>query len=131
MLTMKASVLVIDDHPVYQQRLRSAAQARGFQVLPSVVRVDEAIEAVAEAAPDILILDLHLRGDVDGLDLCRLLGDILSQARIVVTSGFEDPDLMERAFAAGAARCLRKPFRMDEALRLFENLAREREEVAG
>jgi DNA-binding NarL/FixJ family response regulator len=122
---MKSRVLIIDDHPSYQQRLASAAQARGFQVLPPVSGAQAAVEAVSMHMPQIILLDLHLEDDVSGLDLCRLIADLVGASRIVVSSSFSDPDLMESAFAAGATRCIRKPFRMDEALRLFENLARE------
>mgnify|MGYP000228788680 FL=1 len=47
--------------------------------------------------------------------------------KIVVTSSFNGRDTIQRAFAAGADRCLRKPFRMEEALRLFEHIALELE----
>jgi DNA-binding NarL/FixJ family response regulator len=127
---MKSSVLIIDDHPTYQQRLMSAAQARGFQVLPAVSTAQEAVEAVSHHMPDVVLLDLHLGDDLSGLDLCRLLADLIGGARIVVSSSFTDPELMESAFAAGATRCIRKPFRMDEALRLFENIARSTQEAA-
>jgi len=127
---MKSSVLIIDDHPTYQQRLCAAAQARGFQVLAPVSGAQEAVEAVSMHMPDVILLDLHLTDDVSGLDLCRLLSDLVGGSRLVVSSPFSDPDLMESAFAAGATRCIRKPFRMDEALRLFENLAREKYPVS-
>lgn len=122
---MKSSVLIVDDHPTYQQRLAAAAQARGFQVLTPVAGAQEAVEVVSMQQPQVIVLDLHLSDEVSGLDLCRLLADLASGSCVVVTSPFSDGDLMESAFAAGAMRCIRKPFRMDEALRLFENLARE------
>ncbi len=128
---MKSSVLIIDDHPTYQERLRAAAQARGFQVLPPVAAAQEAVEVVSREVPQVILLDLHLSEELSGLDLCRLLADLARGSRLVVSSSFTDPGLMEEAFAAGATRCIRKPFRMDEALRLFENLAREFEEIAG
>lgn len=126
---MKAQVLIVDDHPAYRQRLESAAQARGFQVLPHCDRTEDAIEAFHSSQPDVVILDLHISGTTDGVSLCQLMVDLRHGVRVVVSSGFSDPDLMDRAFQAGAHRCLRKPFRVDEALRLFDNLAAEFDEV--
>lgn len=120
---MNARVLVIDDHPNYRRLLMSAAQARGFQLLEPCFTTKDAIATCSAHAPEVVVLDLHLQGDVDGFEFCRLLRDLCPQARIVVSSSFAESDLMDRVFAAGAHRCLRKPFRMDEALRLFEHLA--------
>lgn len=122
---MNAQVLVVDDHPNYRRLLLSAAQARGFDVLEPLHDASEVLRVCTQLQPRVVILDLHLPGDVDGFSLCELLREIDGRMRIVVSSSFAESDLMERAFDAGAHRCLRKPFRMDEALRLFEHLANE------
>lgn len=124
---MQAQVLVVDDHPNHRRLLLSAAQARGFRLLEPCSSSQEAIAACSQHRPEVVVLDLHLQGGFDGFALCELVRDICPQARIVVSSSFAESDLMERVFAAGAHRCLRKPFRMDEALRLFEHLAVELE----
>ena len=128
---MKAQVLILEDHPAYRQRLESAAQARGFQVLPACARPEDAIPVFHRSRPDIVVLDLHLPGQTTGIELCRLMVDLDREVRVVVSSSFSDPDLMDHAFQAGAHRCLRKPFRVEEALRLFENLVVELDEVFG
>jgi CheY-like chemotaxis protein len=122
---MKAQVLVVDVNPTYRRILMSAAQARGFQVLDPVHSATAAVDACTRLGPEVIVLDLHLRGEVDGFALCELLLDLNSKARLVAASSFAETGLVERAFHAGAHRCLRKPFRMDEALRLFEHLAAE------
>ena len=124
---MQAQVLVVDDHPNHRRLLLSAAQARGFRLLEPCSTTKDAITACSIHRPEVVVLDLHLQGGVDGFALCELLRDICPQAKIVVSSSFSESDLMERVFAVGAHRCLRKPFRMDEALRLFEHLAVELE----
>ena len=126
---MKALVLIVEDHAAYRERLTSAAQAKGFQVLPPCERADQALDAFHTEHPDIVVIDLHLKGESDGLSLCQLMVDLNSRVRVVASSSFADPELMDRAFQSGADRCLRKPFRVDEALRLFENMAVEFDEV--
>lgn len=120
---MKARVLVIDDHLIHRRMLLAAAQARGFELLEPCLTVNDAIASCGANAPQVIVFDLHLHGDFDGLTVCGLLREIVPHARLVVCSSFAESDLIERAFAAGAHRCLRKPFRLEEALRLFEHLA--------
>jgi len=127
---MKARVLIVDDHPSYVARLRAAAQARGFQVLEPCENANDAVRLCSDLRPEIVVIDLHLSGEMEGLALAQVLHDLLPQTVIVGEDAFSNLEEMEEAFASGVHRCLRKPFRMEEALRLFENLAAERDEIA-
>lgn len=122
---MKPEVLILDDHPTYQRVLKSAAETRGFTVLGTETSTGAALQACSRSAPSVIVVDLHLDGDSSGYEFCKLLKEINGPMTLVVTSPFNGRDTVERAFAAGADRCLRKPFRIDEALRLFEHLATE------
>ena len=126
---MKCQVLVVDDHLTYSSIVTSAALARGFQVLEPVDTTADAVAACQTHRPEVVVLDLHLSGDVDGLALCELILDIDADVRVIGASSFDDNELMERAFRHGVSRCLRKPFHLDEALRLFDHLARELTEI--
>lgn len=122
---MKPEVLILDDHPTYQNVIRSAAEARGFQIIASESTTGAAIQVCSRTRPAVIVVDLHLEDDTDGYAFCRLLREINGPVTIIVTSPFYGRDTVDRAFAAGADRCLRKPFRMEEALRLFEHVANE------
>lgn len=122
---MTTQVLIVDDHPSYCQLLVNAAQARGFHVLDPVRDATAAIDACRRHRPEIVVLDLHLAGDIDALALCQLIQDLDGMVRIVASGSFPDSSHVERAFRHGVHRCLRKPFRLDEALRLFDHLAAE------
>lgn len=122
---MPSQVLIVDDHPSYGQLLVNAAQARGFRVLDPVSDATAAIDACRRHRPEIVVLDLHLTGDIDALALCQLIQDLDGTVCIVGSGSFPDSSHVERAFRHGVHRCLRKPFRMDEALRLFDHLAKE------
>ncbi len=122
---MKTRVLIVDDHPTYCQLLQTAAETRGFRVLPPVEQASEAIETFKREQPEIVVLDLHLPGDVDAFALIEFMLDLDGNTRVVAASSFPEGDLVDRAFGRGAHRCLRKPFHMDDALRLFDHLGRE------
>lgn len=128
---MKPEALILEDHPTYQRVLESAAEARGFTVLGPEASTGAALQACARTSPTVIVVDLHLDADTSGYEFCKLLREINGPMTLVVTSPFQGRDTVERAFAAGADRCLRKPFRIDEALRLFEHLALELEPTRG
>ena len=122
---MKAEILILDDHANYQRLLKSAAGSRGFQVLEAASTTAAALQICSRVSPSVIVVDLHLDRDSDGYSFCKLLREINGPVTIVVTSTFSGRDTVDRAFAAGVDRCLRKPFGMEEALRLFEHLALE------
>jgi CheY-like chemotaxis protein len=122
---VKSEVLILDDHPNYLRILKSAAETRGFKVIDAESTTGAALQVCARTRPAIIVVDLHLDRDSDGYAFCKLLREINGPVKIVITSAFTGRDTVQRAFAAGADRCLRKPFRLEEALRLFEHLALE------
>lgn len=118
-------VLIVDDHAGYRQRLVAAAQEMGFEIVGECANGEETVSLFAREKPDCVVLDLHLPGEVSGLETAHVLLQIEDRALLVAASPFTDAGELTRAFDAGFHRCLRKPFRTDEALRLFENLAEE------
>jgi DNA-binding NarL/FixJ family response regulator len=96
-------VLVVDDHPVVRQGLRTF-----LDVQPDLTVVGEAADGescVAEALrsrPDVVLLDLRMPG-TDGLAALRGLREQGSPARVLVITSFTDPAAVLPAVRAGAA----------------------------
>jgi CheY-like chemotaxis protein len=72
--------------------------------------------AIAEP-PDLILLDLHLP-DMDGYEVCRLLGQDPGArgVPIIIVTASDDPALNRHAFAAGAQACVPTPLRQEALL---------------
>ncbi|MGA9161460.1 MAG: response regulator, partial [Actinomycetota bacterium] len=69
-----ARVLVIEDHPLLRSIIRIACeQTPGLQMLGEMNDGSSALEACRELAPDVILLDLSLPGELQGLDLARAI----------------------------------------------------------
>ena len=96
-------VLVVDDHPVVRQGLRTF-----LDLQPDLEVVGEAADGsacVAEAErlrPDVVLLDLRMP-DGDGLSALRGLAAAGNPARVLVITSFTDPGAVVPAIRAGAA----------------------------
>jgi two-component system, OmpR family, KDP operon response regulator KdpE len=104
-------VLVVDDDPALLKALRIGLRARGDDVV--VARSgQQAIDQVALAAPDLVILDLGLP-DLDGVEVCRRIRTF-SDVPIVVLSAYGDERRKVEALDTGADDFVTKPFGMAE-----------------
>ncbi len=73
----------------------------------------EALALATTFAPDLVLLDLGLP-DIDGLDVCRALTELLPNVPIVILTGRNDESTVQIAFEAGAQDYVAKPFRLGE-----------------
>ena len=95
-------VVIADDHPHYRAGLSRELRANGIEVVAEVPNATAAIAAVAECAPDVVIMDLNMPG-VSGVEAIRRLGDRSPCARVIVlTVSAESPDMTD-AMLSGAA----------------------------
>ncbi len=106
-----AKVLVVDDDPALRKALRIGLSARGDEVVVAGSGA-EALNKVALAGPDLVILDLGLP-DVDGIEVCRRIREF-SGVPVVVLSAYGDERRKVEALDSGADDFVTKPFGMAE-----------------
>jgi DNA-binding NarL/FixJ family response regulator len=95
-------ILVVDDHPFFRKGVVAwLEQQPGFQVCGQAGSLAEARHAIAQFAPAVLLLDLHLR-DGEGLDLLPELADKHPELRTIVLSQCDEDAFAHRALRAGA-----------------------------
>lgn len=110
------SALVVDDDAALLDIVTLLLERHGFHVAGASTR-SRALRALAEDAPDLVILDLGLRGggdrDTSGEELCTRIRRI-SDVPILVLSGRRDGEIKARLLDRGADDYLTKPFAGDE-----------------
>jgi two-component system cell cycle response regulator len=102
-------ILVIEDDPV-DRKLVGIVLATSGHIVRERVSGEEAIEAIATARPDLVLIDLRLPG-MNGLDLARKLKSIPENRDLPLIAVTAVPELFSReaALAAGCDAFLVKP----------------------
>jgi DNA-binding NarL/FixJ family response regulator len=113
-------IVVVDDHPVVREGLRSFLGSRpGLEVVGEAADVDEAVAVTGELGPDVVLLDLVLPGGGGVAAVPRLLA--LSPApRVIVLTSFGGDEQVLAALRAGASGWLGKdvpPSELEAAIR--------------
>lgn len=103
---------MVDDETQIRKLLQAGLKGYGYQVI-TAANGQEAIGAVAQQAPDMIILDIALGSSPDGLEVCRSLRE-WSKTPIIMLSVRGDEHTKVAALNAGADDYLTKPFGMEE-----------------
>ena len=97
-----ARVLIIDDHPVVRQGIKSLlSNYETFEVVGEAATGQTAIDQFRSSRPDVVLLDIRLAND-SGLEVLDSILDDDPEARVLMLSSFDDDEYVERSLRAGA-----------------------------
>ena len=110
-------VLVVDDHAVVREGLRAFLELQdGIEVVGEASDGGEAVTAVADVHPDVVLMDLVMP-QVDGIAAMRALRERAPATRVIVLTSFLDEARLMPALRAGAAGYLLKNAKPQEVAR--------------
>lgn len=119
-------VLIIDDHPVATDGLRSHMETQpDIEVVGVLHYGDEAVDIVSQLRPNVVIVDLQLRGSrLDGLEIIRQLRRLYDseQLKLLVVSAHATPQKVLNAVSAGINGYLLKTSATIEIVRAIYNV---------
>ena len=102
-----SSVMLVDDHTVLRDGLRHCLEQAGFDVVADVGDGESALEMVAHACPDVVLMDISMPGR-DGVEMTRELRRLRPETAVVILTMFADEPTVREALGAGAAAYLTK-----------------------
>ncbi|MCP4129575.1 MAG: response regulator [bacterium] len=104
----KASILIVDDSPVVRQGLvQIVSKEEDLHVCGEAQNSDEAIQLIARLEPNLVIIDISLRG-AGGVDLVKAMKERYHKLEILVLSDYDETIYAERAIRAGASGYIMK-----------------------
>ena len=105
-------LLVIDDEAIVGKRLFQVFGKMGF-VVEAFDRPIPAMEAAAAQPFDIVVTDLKMEG-MDGLEVLSRVKQLNPATRVIIITGYAQPETEEAAYRLGVFDFIPKPFRLDQ-----------------
>lgn len=124
------TLVVEDDRSIAGVHCRFVSRQRGFQVVGVALTVPDAREMIANLRPDLLLLDLALRGG-SGLELLRELRASGSPLDVIVVTAHSTPELVRRSMQLGVLDYLVKPFWPERLAEALTGLSARNHQLAG
>jgi len=122
------TILIVEDELVLREVLQTLLESKGYHIY-SASDGQEAIEVFRKHRTEIAIVltDIGLP-KISGFEEFRKLREINPHVKVLLASGFLEPDMKSELFKAGAKGFIQKPYSPDEILRLIREVLDEKNE---
>lgn len=107
------SVLIVEDEAIVAADLSATVRGLGYDVLEVVSSGSMAVTKAAQLKPDLVLMDISLKGEKDGVMAAQTIGNRFGIPVIFITA-HTDRRTIERARAAGPSGYVVKPFEEDK-----------------
>jgi len=109
-------VLIVDDHPVTRDGLRSALSTSDeVEVVGEASNGEEAVVAVKDLSPEVVFMDVRMPG-MDGLEATRVIRDIAPDTKVILFTVEESRAAIADAIRAGVSGYLLKDVSASELI---------------
>jgi two-component system, cell cycle sensor histidine kinase and response regulator CckA len=113
------SILIVEDDAVAATGLAETLELLGYGVSGTVSTGEEALQSVERSTPQIVLMDIRLRGTLDGIEAARQIRSRFD-VPVVYLSGFSDQALLDRAMQTEPYGYLVKPIEMKALITTIE-----------
>ncbi len=115
---MSYNIICIDDDPEFL--LSTKILLKKKHSIQTAMTLAEGIQEIKQNDVDLVLLDINLGGNENGLDGLEQINQLSPETDVVMVTGSKDPKLIVRSIRAGAIDYLCKPFATDELLAIIE-----------
>ena len=105
----KASILIVEDEALVAEDLSEKLVRLGYEVSGLTARGEEAVALARERRPGLVLMDIRLKGPMDGVEAARAIGQECDIPVIYLTA-HSDPATLDRAKQTEAFGYILKPF---------------------
>jgi PAS domain S-box-containing protein len=106
---MTTQILVVEDENVVAMDLQNQLQRLGYAVPAIVSSGEEAIRKVEEIHPDLVLMDIRLKGEMDGIEAAEKI-KARFKVPVIFLTAYADAATLQRAKATGPFGYILKPF---------------------
>jgi CheY-like chemotaxis protein len=105
----KANIMIVEDEAIVGEELKISLEDMGYTVTSIVKSGEQAIEKAEQDCPDLILMDIRLKGQMDGIEAAELIRSRLG-IPVVFLTAYADDDKLERAKLTMPFGYILKPF---------------------
>lgn len=113
-------ILIVEDESIVAIDLKQTLEKLGYKITSIASSGIEAIEKANSCLPDIILMDIHLKGSLNGIDAARIIS-FKHNTPVIYLSSFDHSDVLKRTDLT-ASGYLSKPFDETKLKFAIENI---------
>ncbi len=116
------NILIVEDESIVAMEIESYISKLGYAVAGICSNAQDAFKAVKQSHIDVIMMDIHIKGELDGVETAALIKEDHPHIEIIFLTAHLDDYNVDRAIEVNPTAYLAKPFNREE-LRVFLKIA--------
>ena len=116
MMENQKSILIVEDELISAEYLKEILVENSYQITDIVDNAEAAIRQYKMSTPDLVLMDIMLKGSISGSEAALRIKQHDSEAKIIFLTAYATAEMLDYAVAAEAYGYLMKPYREEEIL---------------
>jgi DNA-binding NarL/FixJ family response regulator len=113
---MPIRVLLVDDHELVRKGIKALFNGSDWQICGEAANGKEAVEKAVKLNPDLILMDISMPV-MNGIEATKQIRNLRPNAKIVMLTMHDSPQIAEQTKQAGADACLVKSGGVEDLLR--------------
>jgi CheY-like chemotaxis protein len=118
-MTPRSKIIIVEDEIIIALDLKLRLENLGYEVIHTAFNGEDAIKRTGETSPDLVLMDIQLNGELDGINVAQQIRSLYNIPFIYLTGSYEN-SLLERAKQTDPVGFINKPFDESEIQNLIE-----------
>jgi CheY-like chemotaxis protein len=114
-------VLIVEDDELISELIAWRVEALGYGVCGIAVTGEESVALAKAHNPDVVLMDITLKGQIDGIEAARMIKEI-NEVPVIFITGSSEEEMIDKTLPVKPAGYIIKPF-TDKDLRVALKLA--------
>ena len=118
-----SKILLVEDEALFAMDLGQRLKGKGYVLCETALKGKKAVEIVERENPDLVLMDINLKGEISGIDAA---GEIRLRfgVPVIFMTGYSDENTKEAAMLVQPAGYVTKPLNVEELLALINSIDR-------
>jgi CheY-like chemotaxis protein len=109
LIMVSSKIFIVEDQIILANDLKLQLENLGYMVVGIAGNGKKAIKKIGEIQPDLILMDIVIRGDMDGIETAQKIRDLYNIPFIYLTAYFDD-EILERASKTQPYGYITKPY---------------------
>ena len=122
---MSERILIVEDDAITALDLKYSLEDLGYEVIDTVDTGQDAIDVAAEKVPDVVLMDIKLKGDMEGIEAAEVISEL--RIPVIYLTANTDTDTFEKSNVKESYAFVSKPYdinKLDKTLKITINRAK-------